>query len=1212
MHFYEQNLKALIKQNSELGAQLFAISENKKFEVFVDEKDPLNINMTTSDGIPVYSGIPIEETADKADEFNKKFSRYPFLYFYGLGNGVFYKLLLQNIEHKRVVIVEPELELIYMALHFNDFVDDISKNRLIILENNQVSFAIAAVDIFGNQDAKIFSKTYHLEVLNDFYFKHYGENIIKINKIFTRAIEHVIYGLGNDSTDALIGLEHHIANAERMVETPTLLEFLKKATNTETAVIVSTGPSLKKQLPLLKKIQDHVTLFCIDSSFPILEKEGIKPDIVVSMERVIETALFFKNTSKEFHEDVVFATTSIQHPLLLDQIKAGTMCMSMRPFGYTRYFKLPEYGYVGIGMSAANMAFELVFHSKFKNCILIGQDLAYGDDGTTHSEDSLYGVGGGSKHSDSDVVAYGGDGSVRTTLLWNMFRNFFETDIHYANKNGMQTYNATEGGARIQGSIEKSFEEVTNTIINKETNKELIVLEAPSKELIEKKKEYMREKIEHMQEYAIAIEEEVSSLFEKVSEKCEELDKLNAYKNIQKINFDEIISLMEDIDKVKIKFSDQEFVDIFIDATQALIMHQELELAKIQVRNSQSDEEKKIKLLDWIYSHKIWLYTLAGLVNAVVVAIERRASESTVISQSRIVGNVIDGYMYDFEDPSKECKVDLYIDDKLEAIYEANIEMPTFLMTEDESQDHRFLIELPLKIYDNQMHTISLKEHKKEKYLHYATFKDAFLEDGAVSGDIYVHGKVPYMYTGWCKKVESSEVQEVDVYIDQEYEETIVADKPSPFTEFINDGDSKHGYAYVVPEKYFDEKEHTIAFTGSKSSIILNKEYKIFKLSEEEKSKIIFAKYILAFANELDVNSIKGYCTEQYSGFNGNESVNGIVETKDSIVYTGWCKHIGSLEPQQINIYIDGEFIETIIANKPNIFMKNKNIENIELGFEYIINNKKYCDGKTHKISFVTDGAVSDSYITFTLDDKKKVNIMENILVNKLDQNINLLELKNSYKKGSISFVAIEENIQDEDFILYVENLSNKYPKVTFKIFYFDENQIDTIRSQYFNIISKLELILFSNIYDITTNTQIYINSSKKSAINLAVTKILRTYCENIYVVAFAPSDFNNAMQTYSNDFIFNHKEFYNYTEEEYEMAENCGIKLVLNSSMKKLIGVNFEIDLSKTFYDGMLIDVVGYALEYKGFVQYMYDMDRRTRVAMNNLIVPYEENSNG
>jgi len=47
--------------------------------------------------------------------------------------------------------------------------------------------------------------------------------------MFTQAIEHVIYGLGNDSTDALIGLEHHIANVERMIETPTLTELIAKA-----------------------------------------------------------------------------------------------------------------------------------------------------------------------------------------------------------------------------------------------------------------------------------------------------------------------------------------------------------------------------------------------------------------------------------------------------------------------------------------------------------------------------------------------------------------------------------------------------------------------------------------------------------------------------------------------------------------------------------------------------------------------------------------------------------------------------------------------------------------------------------------------------------------------------------------------------------------------------------------------------------------------
>ena len=91
--------------------------------------------------------------------------------------------------------------------------------------------------------------------------------------------------------------------------------------NSEVAVIVSTGPSLTKQLPLLKEIQKNVTIICVDASMPILEKWGIKPDIVTSLERIEDTALFFEKTSKEFQDGIVFLSSALQHEKIYQNIK---------------------------------------------------------------------------------------------------------------------------------------------------------------------------------------------------------------------------------------------------------------------------------------------------------------------------------------------------------------------------------------------------------------------------------------------------------------------------------------------------------------------------------------------------------------------------------------------------------------------------------------------------------------------------------------------------------------------------------------------------------------------------------------------------------------------------------------------------------------------------------------------------------------------------
>ncbi|TNB54272.1 6-hydroxymethylpterin diphosphokinase MptE-like protein, partial [Campylobacter helveticus] len=69
-------------------------------------------------------------------------------------------------------------------------------------------------------------------------------------------------------------------------------------------IIVSTGPSLIKQLPLLKKYREKALIFCADSAYPILARHNIKPDFVCMVERSDFTAEFFKHDFGDFDEGI--------------------------------------------------------------------------------------------------------------------------------------------------------------------------------------------------------------------------------------------------------------------------------------------------------------------------------------------------------------------------------------------------------------------------------------------------------------------------------------------------------------------------------------------------------------------------------------------------------------------------------------------------------------------------------------------------------------------------------------------------------------------------------------------------------------------------------------------------------------------------------------------------------------------------------------------
>lgn len=624
MDNFKKNLQSLKSINSPLFDTLQNITPNENLEVFIG-RDPLDINfLDKTNNKFLFLDKSLEFNFQKLQDFNA-FNLYPYLYFFGLGNGVFYELLLNNTNLKRLIIVEPNAEIIFSVLNLFDFSKDIEKRRLVLFYSKDLGLENLSPYFYMNKNALIYSKLYDLHIFNS-YYEIYRDELFRVNKLFIDIIEHGVVSIGNDLKDAITGIKHHIANIPLMLVTPSLVELAKKAKNTNIAVIVSTGPSLYKQLSLLKKYENYISIFCIDASFPILSKYDIKPDIVLSLERVEESAKFYEVVDSKYFKDVIFEVTSIAHKKLVDTIKqkGGILQISQRPFGYTSYFELNEYGYIGIGMSAANMAYELVVHSGFETCVLIGQDLSFGEDGSSHSKDAVYGEREIAKKEQVLLPKYGGDGFVESTQVWKLFWNFFVKDI-FDTKDRIKVINATEGGARIPYTIEMSFVEALNNIDS--VKKPLITLDYPSKEIMQTNYKKAQKKANEFIKYGEGKKKKIEELFLKIAAQSENLLKLNKENKLDLIDFQKIDELNDEIEKIKGLFNSKKFIDMFNEATQAFIFHQEMEIAKIIVKIAKSDEEIKAKKIEWLLAHKEWLFYLAGCIDSVLFCIKESLKE---------------------------------------------------------------------------------------------------------------------------------------------------------------------------------------------------------------------------------------------------------------------------------------------------------------------------------------------------------------------------------------------------------------------------------------------------------------------------------------------------------------------------------------------------------------------------------------------------------
>ncbi|EKS2639274.1 motility associated factor glycosyltransferase family protein, partial [Campylobacter coli] len=237
-----------------------------------------------------------------------------------------------------------------------------------------------------------------------------------------------IVSYGNDPLDALQGIEQFVYNLPQMITHPSYKELLSKRKGiSDTAIIVSTGPSLTKQLPLLKKYANKATIFCADSSYPILAKQGIKPDYVCMLERTEITAEFFNHDFGEFDKDIVFVCAGVVHPKTIEYLKNKTFIITQKVLAFPYYINLKNFCYAAVGFSVAHTLSYLATHLSHKNIIFIGQDLAYAENGNSHPDDYQNSANYESQMYEHILTtAYGGNGKVETHSIWLLFKNWFE------------------------------------------------------------------------------------------------------------------------------------------------------------------------------------------------------------------------------------------------------------------------------------------------------------------------------------------------------------------------------------------------------------------------------------------------------------------------------------------------------------------------------------------------------------------------------------------------------------------------------------------------------------------------------------------------------------------------------------------------------------------------------------------------------------------
>lgn len=502
MSIYEKNLKA-----KEKGSALFAEpNENNKYTTLnysiiienIKSKAGLltsKIKLEETDpGVLVHSLYnPVQEAKRKIEALD--LNKNTMIVVFGIGLG-YHLLELKNSisSNSRVVVIENSIDV------FNNIMQNVDITE--ILEDRRFSFLIGLHPeqiLYYFSDILKSTLTFFLASTIQFMTMSYYEKVFPafprdMSRDIIKMILNSWHCLGNSPADTLQGLVQNFKNIDVAIENPGI-DQIKGRYKNKPAIIVSAGPSLDKNVDLLKEVEGKALIIATDATLRGLTKRGIKPDAVVSLERVFVYEQLLKDRDYEIPKEVVWAGPPLIQSEVFEEFKSNKKLICYKagePVNTWIDKNIGGKGTVVMGNNVAHTALGIALKLGANPIAFIGQDLAFSKEGETHGTDISKEVKVMTKvYTMPEDIVYLEDyegAPIKSTVTWKTFLIGFEKT--FMDNKDIVFIDATEGGAYIKGTKIMTLRDVIDKYIKNESIKRLYELIPENDLLTDKKKIY--------------------------------------------------------------------------------------------------------------------------------------------------------------------------------------------------------------------------------------------------------------------------------------------------------------------------------------------------------------------------------------------------------------------------------------------------------------------------------------------------------------------------------------------------------------------------------------------------------------------------------------------------------------------------------------------------------------------------------------------------
>ncbi len=456
---YEENMETI--KNEKIKKKIKSAKELKLIKTIEGNNTLMeNGKYVHSKYFPRRTAKEIVGKIEKEEKKRKK--KIIFLFGIGVGYELDEVIKIYKEEEVKIIVLEPSYNIFKTYIKNKTLKNEVNRIiiKYIIGENITEEKLLDDVLTEDNYEWSIMIK-------NVYTYSTYKNEYLEILRNMEKKVRQLSIQRNTKLIFSELWSRYRILNIKHNFETYHLnnIENMMKGRG---GILVSAGPSLNRNIKLLKEAKGKYLIVCVYTAYKVLKINGIEPDFLVTVDA--KAKLYEEDIKKGI--EVPMITIDMANYEFLKHCKKVVMSVRKEDILLNeslekRIMKVKE-----LSGTQASLGFLFLNKIKCNPIIMIGQDLSFESEvGATHAKGTFY---EGDKNKKETFKIKGNYKEyVYTDKILNSYLEWFNY-ICKELKDEVKVINATEGGAFIDNTEVITLREVLDRY-NQEDNVEDIV-----------------------------------------------------------------------------------------------------------------------------------------------------------------------------------------------------------------------------------------------------------------------------------------------------------------------------------------------------------------------------------------------------------------------------------------------------------------------------------------------------------------------------------------------------------------------------------------------------------------------------------------------------------------------------------------------------------------------------------------------------------------